>query len=157
MRWLRVVLLSLVAAVLQVSLMGALRIGGVVPNLVLVLVVCLVIWRTASEALLAAVSGGLIMDISGAGSFGLAVSSLVLICLALVALRQLGVDGHAWPVRLGLVAAATLLWGMIHVAALGFAHFGLWASWRIMLTEVVVNMLISLLYTERMIGGTRTV
>lgn len=157
MRWLRVVVLSVIAAILQVSLMGALRIGGVVPNLVLVLVVCLVIWGAASEALLAAVLGGVIMDISGAGNFGLAVSSLVVICLALVALRQLGVDGHAWLVRLGLVAAATLLWGIIHVAALGLSQFGLWASWRIIMTEVVVNMLISLVYTERMVGGTRTV
>jgi cell shape-determining protein MreD len=157
MRWVWVAFLTIVAAVLQVSLMGALRIGGVVPNLVLILVVCLVAWGTASEALVSAVVGGLILDVSGAGTFGLATSSLVVICLALVALRQLGVDGHAWPARLGMVAAASFAWGIIHVAAIGASSLLLAAAWRIILLEVMVNCLIALLYRERLIRGTRTI
>ncbi len=157
MRWAWVVFLTILAAVLQVSLMGSLRVGGVVPNLVLILIVCLVAWGTASEALASAVIGGLILDVSGAGTFGLATSSLVVICLALVALRQLGVDGHAWPIRLVMVAAATIAWGIIHVAAIGTSSLLLVAAWRIILLEVLVNSLIALVYRERLIRGTRTI
>lgn len=157
MRWVWVLSLTIVAAVLQVSLMGSLRIGGVVPNLVLILIVCLVAWGTASEALLSAVVAGLMLDVAGAGTFGLATSSLVVICLALVALRQLGVDGHAWPTRLGMVAAATIAWGIIHVAAIGIGSLTLAAAWRIVFLEVIVNCLLTLLYRERLIRGTRTI
>lgn len=157
MQWLRIVALTLVAAILQVSLLGALRVGGIVPNLVLVLLVSLVIWGTASEALLSAVLAGLIMDVSGAGIFGLATSSMVVIALGLVAVRQLGIDGRAWPTRIGLVVAATAVWWLIHVAALGFNSFGALASWRILIIEIIVNCVLALVCTERLINGTRTV
>ena len=157
MRWVWVTVLTVVAALLQVSFMGALRIGGVVPNLALILVVCLVVWGTASEALFAAVLAGLLLDVAGTGTFGLAISSLVVICLGLVALRQLGADGHAWPVRLGMVALATMAWAVIHVAAIGMNNFGSIAVWRIIITEVIVNCLMGLLFVEGFIGGARTV
>lgn len=157
MRWLRVLLLALLAAILQVSLMGALRIGGVVPNLVLVLVVSLVVWGAASEALLAAIVAGLIMDVSSAGTFGLAASSLVVIALGLVALRQLGLDGHVWPMRLALVVVATLAWWFIHIAALSLGDFALLTSWRVLVGDIVVNCLLVLAIPERLIHGKSTV
>lgn len=157
MRWLRVVILTLIASVLQVSLLGALRIGGVVPNLVLVLVVGLVIWGTLSEALLAAIVAGLLMDVSGSGVFGLAVSSLVVIALGLVALRQLGLDGQAWSTRMVLIVVATLVWWLIHVVAISLASLLLLSSWRILVLECVCNCLLGLVVTERLIRGTRTI
>lgn len=157
MSWLRVVLLTVSAAVLQVSFVGALRIGGIVPNIVLVLLVCLVVWGTASEALLAAVVAGIIMDVSGSGLFGLATSSLVAISLSLVALRQLGLDGHNWLARLALVAAASFVWWLIHIAALGLHNFTLVASWQILIGEIFINCLIALVFTERLVHGARTV
>lgn len=157
MRWLWVLFLTFMAAILQVSFVGSLRIGGIVPNLVLVLIVGLVVWGAASEALMAAVLAGLIMDISGAGIFGLATSSLVVISLGLVALRQLGMDGHAWPARLGLVTVATIAWWFIHIAAIGINGFIMIASWRILAIEVVVNCCIALVVTERLIHGSRKI
>ena len=157
MRWLWVVFLTIVCAILQVSLMGSLRIGGIVPNLSLILIVCLVAWGTASEGLVSAVLAGLILDVSGAGTFGLATSSLVVLCIVLVALRQLGVDGQAWPTRLGMVVLVTIAWGVIHVAALGMSQFAVAAVWSIMLTEVVINCLLALLYPERLISAARTI
>jgi len=157
MRWVWVIFLAIAAAVLQVSIMGALRIGGIVPNLVLILVVVLVAWGTASEALVVAVVGGLILDVSGAGTFGLAASSLVVICLALVALRQLGVDGHALPTRVGMVAVATLTWGIIHIVSIGVAYLISMDAWRIILTEILINCIVSILFRERLIHGARTI
>lgn len=157
MRWLRVVALITITAMLQVSLMGALRITNVVPNLVVVLIVSLVAWGAASEALLAAVVAGLVMDLSSIGTFGLAASSLIVIALGLVALRQLGFDGQVWPTRLGLVVVATVAWWFIHVAALGSGNFGLLATWRILLTEIIVNCFLASLIPERLIRGKSTV
>ena len=157
MGWARVTILTVIAAILQVSLLGSLRVFGVVPNLVLALLVGLVVWRTASEALLAAVAAGLIFDVVGAGLFGLATSSLVVICLGLIALRQLGVDGQAWPTRLGLVALATIIWGVIHLAALGSVNVVSWLGWRTIILEVAVNSVVALCITERLVNGTRTV
>jgi len=157
MNWLRVSILTIIIAVLQSSLIGAMRIGGVVPNILLILVVCLAIWGTASEALLSSVLGGFILDISGSGTFGLATSSLVVICLGAVVLRQLGADGHAWPARLGLVAGATVIWAVIHVAAIGLINFNQAVVWWLLITEVLVNCWVSLLFSERWVHGSRKV
>lgn len=157
MRWLWVTFLTIMAALMQVSLMGALRIGGVVPNLVLILVVCLVAWGTASEALLVAVLGGLLLDIAGTGTFGLATSSLVFICLCLVALRQFGVDGQAWPLRLLMVALASLIWAVIHIVSIGVGSFASLTVWRIVVTEVAVNCVLALVFVKEIIGVARTV
>jgi cell shape-determining protein MreD len=150
-------LLALVIALLQISFMGALRFGGVVPNILLVLIVAIVVWGAASEALAVAVVGGLLMDLSGGGIFGLAVSSLIVISLAMSALRQAGIDGRALPNRLVMVAIATCTWWSIHIAALGLGMFTDLASWRILFIEVVINCCLALLITERLLYGTRKV
>lgn len=157
MRWLRVVVVALLAGLLQVSLMGALRIGGAVPNLALVALVCVTVWGTASGAIVTAIIAGLIMDTAGSGIFGLATSSLVVISLALVAVRQSGVDGQALPIRFTLVAGASLAWSFIHVASLGVASFAYTATWQLLGLEVALNILLACVCTERMLHGPRTV
>lgn len=157
MRWARVVVLAILAGVLQVSLMGALRIGMVVPSIVLVGLVAETIWGKASEALLFAVITGLIIDTASAGNFGLATSSLVLLTLMLVALYQLGLDGRVVFTRLGLVAGVTAVWGVLHVAALGLGTVLALAAWQIISVEVIVNMLLALPIGERVVRGARTV
>lgn len=157
MRWARVVVLALLAGLLQISLMGALRVGGVVPNLVLVILVAETIWGKASEALLFAVLTGLIIDVASAGSFGLATSSLVLISLGLVALYQLGLDGRIILTRLGLVAGATVVWGLLHVMALGVGNLSTAVAWQIMLGELIVNVIVAIPIGERVVRGGRTV
>lgn len=157
MRWLRVVAIAIAAGVLQVSLLSSSRMDGVVPNLVLVVVVCMTIWGSASEAILTAVIAGLFMDMSGSGSFGLATSCLVLISLVMTAVRQLGVDGEVLVVRLALVIGATLIWGLIHILAIGAGSFALAATWHVVALEIVLNCLIVFICPERIFRGARTV
>lgn len=157
MRWLRVIAIALVAAILQVSLMGTLRIDTVVPNLALVVVVCISVWGSASEAVLTASIVGLIMDTAGAGIFGLATSSLVLLGLGLVVVRQMGLDGEALPIRLILVAIATVVWGLINISALGIGTLAIAASWRVIGIEALLNCVVALCCTERIFRGPRTV
>lgn len=157
MRWLRVVTVALLAGLLQVSLMGALRIGGAVPNLALVVLVCVTVWGTASEAIVTAIIAGLIMDTAGSGIFGLATSSLVVIGLALVAVRQSGVDGQVLPIRFALVVGASLVWSFIHIASLGLASLAYMATWRLLGLEVVLNCVLACVCAERIFRGPRTV
>lgn len=157
MRLARVILLAIIASLLQISLLPAMNIGGVVGNLVLVILVATTVWLSASEALLFAVICGGIMDMAGGGTFGLALSSLVLLCLGLVALRQLGVDGAELIVRLGLVALASFTWAVIHVAALGMSNFGLLATWRVIVGEVLINCILTLMIGRRVVYGTSKV
>lgn len=157
MRWLRVVVVAAIVALLQISFLPAFSFGGAVPNLVLVAVVGATVWWSASEALLLAVMAGAIMDLAGGGMFGLALSSLVLLTLGLVALRQLGVDGSEIIVRLGLVVLASLGWAVIHVAALGLGNFGILSTWRVILAEIVLGCLLTPLVSKRVIYGSSTV
>lgn len=157
MRWLRVIILGILVGLLQVGLMGSWRITAVVPNLVLVTLVAQTIWGRASEALLFAVLTGTIIDLASAGRFGLATSTLVLLSLALIALYQLGLDGRPLVVCLGLVAAATLAWGVIHVLAIGVSDLVTLAAWRVMIVEILVNVVLALPIGERVIRGARTV
>lgn len=157
MRWARVALLAILAGILQVSLMGALRIGGVVPNIALVLLVSETIWGRASEALLFAVIAGLIIDVASAGSFGLATSSLVLITLALVALYQLGLDGRVILTRLALLAGVTLVWGLVHALAISWGSLVAFGAWRVIGAEMMINVLLAIPIGERVVRGARTV
>lgn len=157
MRWVRVVVLAIIMALMQISLMGALRLGSVVPNIVLVVLVAETIWGRASEALLFAVIAGLIIDVASAGNFGLATSSFVVIALGLVASYQLGLDGRTLLARLGLVAAATLVWGLAHVAAVGVSALTLVAAWTVIGLEIVINCLLALPVGQRVVRGGRTV
>jgi len=156
-RQLRIISIALLAGLLQVSLLGALRVEGVVPNLVVVVVVCFTIWGSASEAMVTAIIAGLMMDVAGAGTFGLATSSLVLISLVSVMVRQLGVDGQILPIRIALVAGVSVLWSLLHVASIGLGAIALAATWRVMGLEIIINCLLVLLCTERIFRGPRTV
>lgn len=157
MRWVRVVLLSLIAGLLQVSLMGALRIGGVVPNIALVYLVSQTIWGKASEALLSAVLLGLVIDTASAGRFGLATSSFVLISLLLVALYQLGLDGRTLLIRLAIVAGVTLVWGILHVLAIGSMSLMYVDTWRVVISEMAINVILAIPIGERVVRGGRPV
>lgn len=157
MRWLRVVVVAVAAALLQISFLPAFSFAGAVPNLVLVIIVGATVWWSASEALLLAVLAGAIMDLAGGGIFGLAISSLVLLTLGLVALRQLGVDGSEIVVRLGLVVVASLAWAIIHVSALGLTNFGSLSTWRVIMAEVVLGCLLTGLANKRVVYGSSTV
>lgn len=157
MRWVRVIILAILAGLLQVGLMGSWRVAGVVPNVVLVTLVAQTIWGRASEALLFAVIAGSIVDVASAGSFGLTTSSLVLISLGLVAIYQLGIDGRPLLTKLGLVAAVTVVWGVIHVAAFSTGEVLTLAAWQLIVLEVMINVVLAIPIGERVVRGARTV
>lgn len=157
MKWLGIVSLAFVVAILQISLLGAWRINGAVLNVSLVLVLVLAMRRLASEAILAALVSGLVLDAASGGQFGLATSSLLCIALFAAVVRQLGVQGDHWPVRVGLTALATTFWGSVHIISIGFGSMLMFSSWSVVVIEIVLNSGLAVLVWRGGSSGARTI
>lgn len=156
MRWLWVTCLAMLAGVIQVGLLSSLRIGGAVPNLPLVVIVLASLWRTASEALLIAVLSGGIVDLASGGSFGLAISSFVVIALGILALRQLGIHGDRRLWRIAMVMVASVLWALVHILAIDAGAIVSLSVGRLVAAELVINALLVIVIPKRAIGETST-
>lgn len=100
---LRALGLMVVAIVLQTVVLGRLRIFGVTPSLVLVLVILMARWLEPRAALLIGFTSGLVLDLLGSSTLGL--RALVFTVVAFVAIRFTGdaaltsVAG-VWPLSL---------------------------------------------------------
>jgi rod shape-determining protein MreD len=101
--------LVMAGILLQLSWLPALRPLGVVPDLALVLVVLVGLEGTASQALLVAVAGGLLMDLASSAGFGLWTGVLVVVALVTGLLQRAGVELESMMWSLALVAAGTLV------------------------------------------------
>ena len=82
MRRLLLLLVLAVAIATQISLLPTLRPFGVVPDIVLVLVLLLGLRSTVSQALILALVGGIVMDLSSGTDFGMHTGILVLAALS---------------------------------------------------------------------------
>src|SRR5471032_2090666 len=103
------VVIAILAVLLQVSLLPALRPLGVVPNLMLVVVVLMGLEGTASVALVVAVVGGVAVDMASGANFGLWTGVLVLAALATGLIHRSGVELGGSVVAVILVTAGTIL------------------------------------------------
>lgn len=65
------IFLAIVLALLQITLLPALAVVGVWPNLVLILALILIFWHFEPEGFLVGGLGGLMLDLAGPLSFGL--------------------------------------------------------------------------------------
>lgn len=109
------------ASLLQVALFPALRIGGVYPNLVLVIVVAWALLRGVRSALIWAVIAGLWLDLLSGGWFGVYTLGL----MAAAALAGLGSRTVYRPTLLlawGMLAIATALQNGIQIILLWLNH-----------------------------------
>ena len=99
----RVLVLVAVAVVLQTVVLNRIRVFGVAPNLVLVMVILLARWVEPRAALLVGFTSGLVLDLLGSSPLGL--RALVLTVVALVASRfstgaALASVAGVWPISL---------------------------------------------------------
>ena len=125
--------------------MGRVTLLGVHPNLVLLFATIWVLQRGLSEGLSAGVLGGLVLDVSSAAPFGMAIAAIAATaCLA--AVGRTNVFRGAWYLRFGVVAAATLLFNVLCIVILRVSGVGiplLTAGGRIVFPEVVIHMAIT--------------
>jgi rod shape-determining protein MreD len=100
---------AFIAVLLQISFLPALRPLGVVPNLLLVVVVLVGLEGTSSSALVIAVAGGVISDLSSGANFGLWTGLLVLAALVTGLIHRAGFELNGPIVALTMVFAGTVL------------------------------------------------
>ncbi len=134
-------LLGLVLAV-QIGLMPALRPFGAVPNLMLVFVVLVGLAGTASTALIAALIGGLLLDLTSGADFGLRIGLLVLAALVTGLVHRAGLTLAGPAVVMAVVAAGTVVENAAVLAGLAGSGTG-WPLGFIvgkLALEVVLNL-----------------
>jgi rod shape-determining protein MreD len=107
------------AAWFQVSFFGHVRPLGVMPNLMLVVVVLFGLWSNATPALVAAIGGGLLLDLASGSDFGLRMAFYLVMALGVVASRQLGVQADSLITAAIAVLIGCLLYNMVVLATLG--------------------------------------
>jgi len=118
MKRLALIALTIVAVVLQIGLLPALRPLGVVPNIMLVLVVLVGLEGTASAALTMAVVTGLAVDLASGANFGLWTGTLVLAALAAGLIHRAGIELGGPLVAIVMVTVGTLVMTLIILAGL---------------------------------------
>lgn len=144
-----------VAAWLQVSWFGHVRPLGIIPNVMLLAVILFSLWSDATPALAAAIGGGLLLDLASGSDFGLNMAFYVVMTLAIIAGRQLGL--HATSLVTGVAATilGTLLYNLVVLATIKAPISPLIAS-RVG-RELAVNLiLIALLYVAAANIGSRS-
>jgi rod shape-determining protein MreD len=130
---------------LQLSLLPALRLFGVVPNLVLVVVTLVALNVVTTEALAVAVLSGLILDLAGSAYFGLWTGALVLVTLVVGLMGRAGIELDGLWVALAVVAAGTVvitlaIWSSLAAAGGGFPVSVAWNSRLVV--ELVLNLVL---------------
>ncbi len=119
------------AFLFQVSFFGAAHLLGVAPNILLVAVVLLVPVLAPPELVATAVGIGFVLDMVSGADFGLRTAFFVMAALALLVLRNSGVDSERPVTALLLILAAGLAYNV--VIATGLVASGTFpAPWTIL-------------------------
>jgi hypothetical protein len=137
------ILLVALCVVLQVSFLPALRPFGVVPNIMLPLVALMGLEGTVSMAAVAALVGGLAVDLASGANFGLWTGVLMLAALVAGQINRAGVE-LVGPAAAAIVAGGTLVMSLVLI--LGFAGLAVRLNLGVLavrfLTELVLNLII---------------
>jgi rod shape-determining protein MreD len=138
--------LMMIAIVLQLSFLPALRPFGVVPDLLLAIVVLAGLEGTASLALITAVAGGLAMDLASGANFGMWTGILLLAALATGLVHRAGLELGSGVVAVVLVAAGTLLSALVILLGLVSvtSHWPVAALVGNITAELVLNLILTI-------------
>lgn len=112
--WLVVIVIT---ALVQSTWLGVIRVGGVLPNLTLLLVVYFALTDGAERAMFTGFLAGVFQDVMGDVTLGHNVLCNVIAGYLIVRVSNRLVTGHP-AVKAGLVLAAGLLHGLLHTLVL---------------------------------------
>jgi hypothetical protein len=130
--------LCLVVVVAQLTLLPALRPLGVVPAAVLGLVAVVGMEGTASEALVLAVTAGVVVDLGSGANFGLWTAVLVLTALAAGLLHRAGVELAGAITETVMVLVGTLIVNLVILVSLANSA-GRW-DWSVVMVHLVLQL-----------------
>lgn len=136
--------LAFLMGVAQSSLISPMRLGGASPDLVLLFVVAYVLVRGSGEGAFVALAGGLALDFTSGGPFGLSIVLLIFVAW-IASLGEMNIFRTArflpFVAAIVAVAAYYTLYGLVLRL---FGHpLGGWAFiWRLVLPKILVNLLL---------------
>jgi rod shape-determining protein MreD len=136
--------LALLVALAQAALVHDIRLLGIKPNLLLLLVVAWVLLSGFRQGLLLALIGGVVLEVNSGAAFGTILLAL-LAAIGVAGLGEVNVFRGAWVLKYVVILGATLLYGLLSVALLcATAHptpLGA-ALGRVILPEMAVHLLL---------------
>lgn len=151
-----VLALFLLVALVQVTIFGQWRPFGVMPNLMLILVVCLALWGSASTALAGTILGGLILDIASGADFGFRTAFYAVVALAVIAARQLGLHSDSILSAVVLVMFGTILFDAAVLSTIprmdtNWSYVITITGWQIVVNSVIMLIVFGgkVLFTDR--------
>lgn len=142
MRNILLAIIVILAIFLQVSFLPALRPFGVVPCILLPIVVFVGLYGQASTALVAALAGGLSMDLASSGDFGLWTGTFVLAALVCGYVHRAGVE-LITPVAVIMVAVATLVVNVVLLTSV----YGAPGPWSAVFNNLVIQVVLNFILT----------
>ena len=141
------IMVVLAAVWLQASFFGAFNIGGILPNLLLVVIIYAGLICAVSDAVIMALLGGLLLDLASGPDFGLRMGFYVLLALLIAVLKQAGTDFENTGMVMAATLAATVLFDLTVLAGLLVKSGSIpWVTTgRIVTSEILINCLLALL------------
>jgi len=141
-------MLAGLAVMLQLSLLPALRLFGVVPNLVLVVIVLVALNVATSEALIVAAASGFVIDLAEGSSFGLWMGLLMVVALVAGLLGRAGIELDGVLVPLVLTGAGTMVmtiavWSLLVTRGGGWPVSAAWGGRLVV--ELVINLVLTMM------------
>ncbi|HSX48259.1 MAG TPA: rod shape-determining protein MreD [Candidatus Nanoarchaeia archaeon] len=119
---LKLLLITLVAAWLQLYFLGNMRPLGVLPNLLIIVIIYAGLLREATETLAIALGGGLILDLASGADFGLRMAFYAVLALVVMVLRQMGADFENLGLVLATTAVGAFLYNLAVITGLALQH-----------------------------------
>jgi rod shape-determining protein MreD len=110
--------LVILAAWIQVNFLGALRPLDVIPNILMVVIICAGLTRGPDETLLMALGGGLLIDFASGADFGLRMAYFSVLALIVLVLKQAGAEMENIGLVVLVAVVATLLYNAAVLANL---------------------------------------
>lgn len=136
--------LAFLMGIAQSSLISPMRLGGASPDLVLLFVVAYVLVRGVGEGAFVALVGGLALDFTSGGPFGLSIVLLIFVAW-IAGLGEMNIFRTArFLPFLAAIAAVVAYYALYALALRLFGHaLGGWAFvWRLVLLKILVNLLL---------------
>jgi rod shape-determining protein MreD len=127
--------LVVTTALVQTTWLGALRVAGVLPDLVLLLVVYFALAEGEERAMFTGVLGGLFQDVAGNAALGHHVLCLVIVGYATGRITLRLVTEHP-AIKVGLVFCASLANGLLY-ATIGYGQRPDVGGWLVITAQVI--------------------
>jgi rod shape-determining protein MreD len=146
MRYIWIGIATIISYFLEVSFLGAARLLGVVPSILLVLLVVVSAALDPAELVALAALMGMLLDLSSGADFGLQTVFYVAASLGILVTRRVGTDSERWFSSILLVSGMVLGHGVVVAVAVATISGGSSLSLGLLASQAVSEVLLCIAY-----------